>query len=294
MVKEKAVRATTKKKQSSKPTTKKRTPAKRRNKKKKMKEMPSWCKYLLGFLIVVVFSGIFYYFFIRPYAYRWKPCYGMKGYGVCIPHGYKVHGIDISHYQGNVNWKMLEQTRQGQFPIQFIFMKATEGGDYPDKRFVANFDSAKAHGFIRGAYHFYNPKTDPNKQADFFINSVKLEPGDLPPVLDIEKKSKDIGKLQADLKLWLRRIENHYGVKPIIYASYKFKTKYLNDSVFNSYPYWIAHYYVDSVQYKGDWKFWQHTDVGTLPGIEEQVDLNIFNGGLEGLDALRIKKKGGK
>ena len=294
MVKEKAVRATTKKKQSSKPTTKKRTPAKRKNKKKKMKEMPSWCKYLLGFLIVVVFSGIFYYFFIRPYAYRWKPCYGMKGYGVCIPHGYKVHGIDISHYQGNVNWKMLEQTRQGQFPIQFIFMKATEGGDYPDKRFVANFDSAKAHGFIRGAYHFYNPKTDPNKQADFFINSVNLEPGDLPPVLDIEKKSKDIGKLQADLKLWLRRIENHYGVKPIIYASYKFKTKYLNDSVFNSYPYWIAHYYVDSVQYKGEWKFWQHTDVGTLPGIEEQVDLNIFNGGLEGLDALRIKKKGGK
>ena len=294
MVKEKAVKVKTKKKQSSKPVAKKRTPSKRKNKKKKMKEMPSWCKYLLVFLIVVVFSGIFYYFFIRPYAYRWKPCYGMKGYGVCIPYGYKVHGIDISHYQGNVNWKMLEQTRQGQFPIQFIFMKATEGGDYLDKRFVANFDSAKAHGFIRGAYHFYNPKTDANKQADFFINTVKLEPGDLPPVLDIETKGKDIEKLQADLKLWLRRVENHYGVKPIIYASYKFKTKYLNDSVFNSYPYWIAHYYVDSVQYKGDWKFWQHTDVGTLPGIEEQVDLNIFNGGLEGLNALRIKEKGGK
>ena len=294
MVKEKAVKATTKKKQPSKPTVKKRTPAKRKKKKKELKEMPSWCKYLLGFLIVVVFSGVFYYFFIRPYAYRWKPCYGMKGYGVCMPHGYKVHGIDISHYQGNINWKMLEQTRQGQFPIQFIFMKATEGGDYPDKRFVANFDSAKAHDFIRGAYHFYNPKTDADKQADFFINTVNLEPGDLPPVLDIEKKSKDIKKLQADLKHWLRRIEDHYGVKPIIYASYKFKTKYLNDSVFNSYPYWIAHYYVDSVQYKGDWKFWQHTDVGTLPGIEEQVDLNIFNGGMEGLETLRIKEKGGK
>ena len=294
MVKEKAVKATTKKKQPSKPTVKKRTPAKRKKKKKELKEMPSWCKYLLGFLIVVVFSGVFYYFFIRPYAYRWKPCYGMKGYGVCMPHGYKVHGIDISHYQGNINWKMLEQTRQGQFPIQFIFMKATEGGDYPDKRFVANFDSAKAHDFIRGAYHFYNPKTDADKQADFFINTVKLEPGDLPPVLDIEKKSKDVKKLQADLKHWLRRIEDHYGVKPIIYASYKFKTKYLNDSVFNSYPYWIAHYYVDSVQYKGDWKFWQHTDVGTLPGIEEQVDLNIFNGGMEGLETLRLKEKGGK
>ena len=294
MVKENAVKAVTKKKQPSKPVVKKRTPAKRKNKKKKQKEMPSWYKYLLGFLIVVVFSGVFYYFFIRPYAYRWKPCYGMKGYGVCMPHGYKVHGIDISHYQGDINWKMLAQTRQGQFPVQFIFMKATEGGDYSDKRFVANFDSAKAHGFIRGAYHFYNPKTDADKQADFFINSVKLEPGDLPPVLDIEKKGKDIPKLQADLKYWLRRIENHYGVKPIIYASYKFKNRYLNDSVFNSYPYWIAHYYVDSVQYKGDWKFWQHTDVGTLPGIKEQVDLNIFNGGLEGLNALRIKEKGGK
>ena len=101
-------------------------------------------------------------------------------------------------------------------------------------------------------------------------------------------------KLQADLKHWLRRVESHYGVKPIIYASYKFKTKYLNDSVFNSYPYWIAHYYVDSVAYKGDWKFWQHTDVGTLPGIKEQVDLNIFNGDMEGLDALRIKEKGGQ
>jgi len=294
MVKEKAVKATTKKKQSPKPTVKKRTPAKRSKKKKELKEMPSWCKYLLGFLIVVVFSGVFYYFFIRPYAYRWKPCYGMKGYGVCMPHGYKVHGIDISHYQGKINWSMLEQTRQGQFPVQFIFMKATEGGDYPDKRFVANFDSAKAHGFIRGAYHFYNPKTDADKQADFFIHSVKLETGDLPPVLDIEMKGKDMKKLQADLKLWLRKVEDHYGVKPIIYASYKFKTKYLNDSVFNSYPYWIAHYYVDSVYYKGDWKFWQHTDVGTLPGIKEQVDLNVFNGGLEGLDALRIKEKGGK
>ena len=293
MVKEKAVKTSTKKKQPAKPV-KKRTPAKRKSKKKVQKEMPAWCKYLLGFLIVVVFSGVFYYFFIRPYAYRWKPCYGLKGYGVCMPHGYKVHGIDISHYQGQVNWKMLEQTRQGQFPIQFIFMKATEGGDYPDKRFVANFDSAKAHGFIRGAYHFYNPKTDAEKQADFFINSVKLEPGDLPPVLDIEKKGKDMKKLQADLKHWLRRIESHYGVKPIIYASYKFKTRYLNDSVFNSYPYWIAHYYVDSVEYKGDWKFWQHTDVGTLPGIKEQVDLNVFNGGKEGLDALRIKGKGGR
>ena len=276
----------------SKKTVKpKKKAAPRKTKKKKVKkwEMPEWLYYVLMGVIVVLFVAGFYWFFIRPYAYRWKPCYGLKGYGVCMPHGYKVHGIDISHYQGDIDWKMLKQTRQGQFPVQFIFMKATEGGDFADDKFVANFDSARAHGFIRGAYHFYNPKTDAHKQADFFINSVKLEPGDLPPVLDIEKKSRDIKKLQNDLKIWLRKVESHYGVKPIIYASYKFKTKYLNDSVFDSYPYWIAHYYVDSVKYQGEWKFWQHTDVGTLPGIDEKVDLNIFNGSSSDLKGLLLE-----
>ena len=284
MVKEKKPIA---KKTTKKPAPK-RTPSKGKAKKSVQKEIPTWVRYLLYVLVIIVFVSGFYYFFIRPYAYRWKPCYGLKGYGICMPSGYQVHGIDVSHYQGDINWKMLEQTRQGQFPIHFIFMKATEGGDYSDDRFTANFDSARAHGFIRGAYHFYNPKTDANKQADFFIQSVKLEPGDLPPVLDIEKKGKDMKKLQSDLKLWLRKVENHYGVKPIIYASYKFKTRYLNDSVFNTSPYWIAHYYVDSVRYEGDWKFWQHTDVGTLPGIEEKVDLNVFNGSSTDLQKLLL------
>ena len=284
MVKEKKA---TVKKPTKKPASK-RAPSKRKAKKVIQKEIPAWVRYLLYVLVIVVFVSGFYFFFIRPYAYRWKPCYGLKGYGICMPAGYRVHGIDVSHYQGDIDWKMLGQTRQGQFPIQFIFMKATEGGDYTDDRFAANFDSARVHGFVRGAYHFYNPKTDANKQADFFIQSVKLEPGDLPPVLDIEKKGKDIKKLQADLKVWLRKVENHYGVKPIIYASYKFKTRYLNDSVFNTYPYWIAHYYVDSVRYEGDWRFWQHTDVGTLPGIDEKVDLNVFNGSKNELDAFCI------
>ena len=168
-------------------------------------------------------------------------------------------------------------------------MKASEGGDFSDTAFVRNFERARRHGFIRGAYHFFNPKTDAARQADFFIRSVKLEPGDLPPVLDIETRPADARKLRADLKKWLDRVERHYGVKPILYTSYKYKTRYLNDSLFNSYPYWIAHYYVDSVRYDGEWKFWQHTDVGTLPGIDNQVDLNVFNGTMAEMDSLRIK-----
>jgi lysozyme len=254
------------------------------------KETPAWVRYLLSVVVSVVFMLLFFYFFIRPYMYRWKPCYGLKGYGVCMPYGFKVHGIDVSHYQGKVDWAELAKAQNDeQFPLRFVFMKASEGGDLADDAFQANFDSAKAHGFVRGAYHFYNPKTDPVRQADFFIRSVQLQRGDLPPVLDIEQRGSSKSQLQRDLKIWLQRVEAHYGVKPILYASYKFKTDYLTDSVFNTYPYWIAHYYVDSVAYEGDWKFWQHTDVGTLPGIKGHVDLNVLHGTMEDLEALTLK-----
>jgi lysozyme len=254
------------------------------------KETPAWVRYLLSIVVSVVFMLLFFYFFIRPYMYRWKPCYGLKGYGVCMPYGFKVHGIDVSHYQGKVDWAELAKAQNDeQFPLRFVFMKASEGGDLADDAFQANFDSAKAHGFVRGAYHFYNPKTDPVRQADFFIRSVQLQRGDLPPVLDIEQRGSSKSQLQRDLKIWLQRVEAHYGVKPILYASYKFKTDYLTDSVFNTYPYWIAHYYVDSVAYEGDWKFWQHTDVGTLPGIKGHVDLNVLHGTMEDLEALTLK-----
>ena len=128
------------------------------------------------------------------------------------------------------------------------------------------------------------------KQADFFIRTVKLDTGDLPPVLDVEvtgrRKKRNCSKaLNARLRpggisLWS---------EPILYTSYKFKTRYLDDSIFNTYPYWIAHYYVDSVKYQGKWDFWQHTDVGSVPGIKEDVDLNVFNGSLEELKKLTIK-----
>ena len=66
--------------------------------------MPGWLRNILAVAIVGCFSMVFYYFFIRPYAYRWKPCNGLKEYGVCIPSGYDIHGIDISHYQGKIDW----------------------------------------------------------------------------------------------------------------------------------------------------------------------------------------------
>lgn len=282
---------------TKKPATRRKTSSRRFAKStpktaKATQNMPEWMVYAIAAAIVLVFSVGFYWFFIRPYAYRWKPCYGQKWYGVCMPGNYRIHGVDISHYQGNIDWEKLVQNKQVDFPLRFMFLKATEGGDHGDDTFAENFTKAREYGFVRGAYHFFIPQTDPNKQADFFIRTVKLQEGDLPPVLDVETRGKKSPEeLQAAVKVWLRRIESHYGVKPILYTSYKFKKRYLNDSALNAYPYWIAHYYVDSVRYQGPWHFWQHTDVGTVPGIEKEVDLNVFNGTMEELKSLTIQKR---
>lgn len=240
-------------------------------------------------MVAVVILVFFYYFFIRPYSYRWKPCYGYKGYGVCLPIGYKVHGIDISHHQGSINWAAVKATDKQEYPIRFVFMKATEGGDYKDRSFDENFRRAGEVGLVRGAYHFYNPHTDPIRQADFFISQVKLQRGDLAPVLDIEVKPRDKAQLQADLKKFLHRLEQHYGVKPIIYTFYKYKTRYLDDPEFDTYPFWIAHYYVEALAYEGSWHFWQHTDYGSVPGIAHNVDLNVFNGTWEEMLRYQLK-----
>lgn len=279
---------TTTRKPAKTKTTSRRTP--RNPKKKPVGTMPTWLRNVLAIVIVVLFGSLFYYFFIRPYVYRWQPCAGLRVYGNCMPCCYDVHGIDISHYQGDIDWLALMESRVTDFSIEFVFMKATEGGDLSDDTFERNFDQAGKHGFIRGAYHFFSPKTDPLKQADFFIGKVQLKTGDLPPVLDVEMTGKKTKKeLQHSIKQWLNRVESHYGVKPILYASHKFKTKYLDDPSFDVYPYWIAHYYVDSVRYEGKWHFWQHSDVGTVPGINQDVDLNVFNGTLEELQGLTIR-----
>ena len=109
-------------------------------------------------------------------------------------------------------------------------------------------------------------------------------------MLDVEHKPKNesVEDFQTDILTWLHIVENKYGVKPIIYTYYKFKDAYLSAPVFDDYPYWIAHYYVDKVEYQGKWKFWQHTDVGKLPGINGHVDLNIYNGSYYDLMRLTI------
>ena len=249
--------------------------------------LPSWSYWLGGAGIVAVYLYFFYYFFVGPFGFRWRALYGNVSY----PEGYEIHGIDISHQQGRIDWDELKDNGQiDHCPIRFVMIKATEGATQTDRNFRDNFFQARENGFTRGAYHFYSVHSPAEQQAYHFIKTVDLENGDLPPVLDVEHKPKN--QSDEDFKhsvlKWLNIVESHYRVKPIIYTYIKFKTRYLSDPIFDEYPYWIAHYYVDSLEYQGPWKFWQHTDVGRLPGIKGNVDFNIYNGSFYDLRQMTI------
>lgn len=235
---------------------------------------------------MAVYTWFFYSTFVEPFGFRWRALYGEPSY----PEEYDIHGIDISHHQGDIDWGKLRNAMIAKGPVRFVMIKATEGSDFVDELFDDNFFQAKDHGFIRGAYHFWSNRSSAREQAYFFLDKVKLEKGDLPPVLDVEQINEDmtVEEFQQEILAWLHIVEDRYHTKPIIYTYYKFKEKYLSDARFDDYPYWIAHYYVKEVQYTGKWKFWQHTDVGRLPGIKGYVDLDIYNGSYYDLKMLTI------
>jgi len=257
-----------------------------RKKKGKGSSYPRWAWWLGGVGIIGLYIWVFYHFFVSPFGFRWRALYG----DAKNPKGYEIRGIDISHYQGKINWEKLSNAQIEHSPIRFVMIKATEGSTQIDDCFQDNFKNARDYGFIRGAYHFWSNKSSARDQARFFLKKVHLKDGDLPPVLDVENKPEDMSveDFQREILTWMHIVEDKYHVKPILYTYYKFKNQYLNTPVFDDYPYWIAHYYVDEIEYEGDWKFWQHTDAGRLPGIRGTVDFNLYNGSYYDLKKLCI------
>ena len=235
--------------------------------------------------ILAVGGAIFLYVkYVNPYAFKLHPVERHLT-------GYSVYGIDVSHYQGDINWDRLAAADIDGHEVKFVVAKATEGADHSDSRFEEYFTQAKKNGFVRGAYHFFTPGTVPYFQIQNYIRVVgSLEDGDLPPILDIEKIdgiSKE--QLQEDALKWLVEIEKHYNVRPIIYTSVKFKKKYLNRSEFDEYPLWIANY-ADSLSYDGEWEFWQYSETGKVDGIGCYVDLDVYHTTLESFESLLIHK----
>lgn len=203
----------------------------------------------------------------------------------------KTYGFDVSHYQNreDIKWDSLSIGNK-TIPLEFVVMRATMGNRNADKHFDEFWIKAQKHNLIRGAYHFYRADEDPVIQANNFLANVKLENGDLPPILDIEKipKRKTNKKLIEDLKVWCKIIEETYGEKPIIYTYYHYYKDFLKGE-FDDYPLWLANYNdVPSPTPNDHWDFWQFTENGIVHGINTKVDLDIYNGSTWSLKRLTL------
>lgn len=203
-------------------------------------------------------------------------------------HNDYVYGIDISQYQGDISWIDIN-TIYDQVPIDFVFIRATMGEKVKDKRFVVNWKAAQSRAKLRGAYHYFRPNENSIRQARNFINTVKLRPGDLPPVLDIEERPRKqpMDSLKVGLKRWLDEVEEHYGIQPILYSGDSYFTDFL-EKEFSNYVLWIANYNFWVDKPKKHWNFWQFSERGYVRGIKGNVDLNMFKGSIEALEELTI------
>lgn len=269
-----------------------------RPRKKRRKIAPVKLYLFVGLiLLLIIIAGPPVYrftdsFFSSGFSFSEAEQYhNLKNFGVPVPTGYKVHGIDVSHHQGRINWTEVDTMNSNGIRISFAFLKATEGITRQDRQFERNWKKTKDAGILRGAYHFYHPSRNASDQAQNFIKQVKLLPGDLPPVLDIEVSNRKSKKeIVAGALEWCRIIEDHYGVKPIIYTSPGFYNKYLTDD-FDDYLLWIAHYNKEIPDmHHRKWHFWQHTNKAKINGVKGGVDMNVFNGSLSKLQRMCLTK----
>ncbi len=207
-----------------------------------------------------------------------------------LPVNYAIHGIDVSRYQRTIDWVAVEAMHDQQVKIGFAFIKATEGLGRVDNGFRRNWFNAGKTKIPRGAYHFFISSKSGKAQAENFIETVNLKPGDMPPVLDIETANgASAENIQQRAKDWLQMIEKHYKVKPIIYTNIDFYENFLVEK-FEDYPLWVAHYYVkDKPRINRKWVFWQHNEKGRVNGIDAFVDFNVFNGDSAAFRKLLVK-----
>jgi len=273
------------------------TPRKKVVPRRKSKKKSSWIRNLFIALVVLLVitaigyhyrNGLAYYLgyktdkVIKEEAEK-KRLSDVRNFQILSKYKEKIVGIDISEYQGNILWDSVKDI-EATFPIKFVIVRSTAGKNRVDAKFHQNWKAIKNQKIIRGAYHYYRPNENSLEQAELFIKTVKLKKGDLPPILDIEKlpKNQSIDSLKVGLKRWLKRVEEHYGEKPIIYSGESYYNDFLEEE-FDEYNFWIANYNFFVENIKDEWLMWQFTERGAVSGIKGNVDVNIFNGNLQQL-----------
>ncbi|SHF55266.1 lysozyme [Flavobacterium fontis] len=270
------------------------TPRKKSPARRKSTAAPrfSWVKVLTwGFILLFTAGVVLHYREALLYYFSFKSKHSLKEDKVAEARIFQILqkypdycvGLDVSEYQGNIDWDVVDSL-EGR-PIRFVFVRATCGRDRKDAQFETNWKGAKK--YLRGAYHYYRPDENSLEQARKFIATVALQPGDLPPVLDIEQlpENQSIERLKIGLQKWLDAVEKHYHRKPIIYSGQRYYEDFLKEE-FAAYTFWVANYNFFAETLQPDWLFWQFSEKGRVEGIPEKVDVNLYNGTPKMLDYL--------
>ena len=214
----------------------------------------------------------------------------------------RIYGIDIAKYQHGkgrravpIHWDKLRIIHVGKrgsnnvsgtadYPVSFVYIKSTEGTSIRNRFYLNDYAQARKHDIRTGAYHFWSVRTGGAEQATYFIRNTLFREGDLPPVLDVEPTNAQIAqsggaeRLFREIRVWLKAVERHTGVKPILYVNQMFVNNHLSKQpdLKRDYRVWIARY----SEYKPDVRltYWQLCPDGRVAGIQGDVDINVFNG----------------
>lgn len=193
-----------------------------------------------------------------------------------------IKGIDVSHYQSDINWSALKESGNAKF----VYIKATEGKAYRDTNFKKNWDSASLNGIPAGAYHYYSQSSTGTEQANNFIAVVPKSSGKLPPAIDIEDSIVKQADFKFQLAIYVKLITEHYGQKPIFYVPYKIYNSLYDE--YKDYTFWVIDY-INANPTVQKWTFWQYSEKGYIAGISEKVDLDQYQGSIWNFNNLLSK-----
>jgi len=185
-------------------------------------------------------------------------------------------GIDVSYYQNTIRWRRVRKAG-----VVFAFIRVSDGTSTIDPAFRRNWSHARPTGILRGAYQYFRPDQDAREQADVLIRAIRRDPGELPPVIDVETTGgKSRRQIVRGIRTWIARVRVELGVEPIVYTGPDFWIE-LGAPDATSQALWLAHY-IDACPLVPPrwraWTFWQHSDRGRVPGITGPVDLDVFAG----------------
>ncbi len=260
---------------------------KRKYTKRKTKYNPNTYKY------VVIFSAVALLFAMASvlrFVYLKKrgafDSFSETGYSQIYP----VRGVDVSHHNEYINWNMLREEN-----ISFVYMKSTEGSDHLDSEYQTNYPLAKEVGLKVGTYHFYTFGSDGRKQAYHFIENSNIVSGDLIPAIDVEhskinrytKNKEEYKKIIEELKVMEEVLNEHYGVRPIIYTNKECFRLYVKDN-FPDNPLWICDLFDVPVDEHSHWDIWQFSHTGNLNSAIGHIDLNFYRGTFDEFKSMLI------